>query len=136
VSDKNLVKVYSDRTYVSTTVRHDGTMIAFAMSADRRIYYSVLDLTVADRRCRPLDVACWNDDPALLPFPSEITDPAVPAPAPAAMPLVRLGSLAESLPDRLLPGETDPFLSTTARLTGHRAGTAVKCVPVHHAVAR
>ena len=38
MADWNLTKVYSDRKYVfTTTVRHQGTTIAFAMDDQRRI---------------------------------------------------------------------------------------------------
>ena len=45
MADSSLAKVYSDRKHVyTTTVRHQGTTIAFAMDDQRRIRYSVLDL--------------------------------------------------------------------------------------------
>ena len=119
MDDKNLVKVYSDRTYVSTvTVRHSGTTVALAMDADRRVYYSVLDLDQAQGSRGPLDAAYWNADPALLPFPGELVDSAPQTTASAVMPVVKRGSRTEAAqPELLLPADRDPFLSTTARLT-------------------
>ncbi|MER5319515.1 LamG-like jellyroll fold domain-containing protein [Streptosporangium roseum] len=117
--DKNLVKVYKDREYTSTTmVRHDGMVVAFAVGADRRIYYSVLSLDQADRARGALDAAYWNSDPGLLPFPTEMVEVSTETPLTAVMPTVkRRGSVEASFSEKLLPGEDDPFLSTTARLT-------------------
>ncbi|MEU8386438.1 hypothetical protein [Streptosporangium sp. NPDC048865] len=117
--DKNLVKVYKDREYTSTTmVRHDGMVVAFAVGADRRIYYSVLSLDQADRARGALDAAYWNSDPGLLPFPTEMVEVGTETPLTAVMPTVkRRGSVEASFSEKLLPGEDDPFLSTTARLT-------------------
>ncbi|MCX4750111.1 LamG domain-containing protein [Kitasatospora sp. NBC_01287] len=118
MQDKTLVKVYRDKTYVSTTtVRHGGTTVAFAMDDQRRIYYSVLDLEQAQGVRGPLDVAYWNADPGLLAFPSEIVDPGAQAPVAMVMPTVKKGSGVETAPEKLFAGESDPFLSTTARLT-------------------
>ncbi|HET9896609.1 MAG TPA: hypothetical protein VFQ44_16900 [Streptosporangiaceae bacterium] len=65
--DKNLDRVYSDRTYVSTTmVGHAGTTVAFAMDANRRVFYSVLNLNLEEASHGPLDVASWNSGPGLL----------------------------------------------------------------------
>ncbi|MFF5249145.1 LamG-like jellyroll fold domain-containing protein [Streptosporangium sp. NPDC000095] len=117
--DKNLVKVYKDRQYTSTTmVRHDGMVVAFAVGADRHVYYSVLSLDQADRARGALDAAYWNNDPGLLPFPTEMVEVSAEAPLTAVMPTVkRRGSVEASFSEKLLPGEDDPFLSTTARLT-------------------
>ncbi|MCT9929855.1 RICIN domain-containing protein [Planotetraspora sp. A-T 1434] len=117
--DKNLVKVYGDRDYIATTmVRHDGIVVAFAVGADRRIYYSVLSLDQADRRRGALDAAYWNNDPGVLPFPAEIVDTEAESPVAVAMPTVKKVGGAEVGPaETLLTGEKDPFLSTTARLT-------------------
>ncbi|WP_026410986.1 LamG-like jellyroll fold domain-containing protein [Actinomadura oligospora] len=123
--DRNLDRVYGDRTYVSiTTVRHEGTTVAFAMDADRRIYYSVLNLDLEERAKGPLDVAYWNAEPALLPFPGEILEirplnagaPTLP-PMTMTMPVVKRGGTVETIPDLLAPVDRDPFMSTTARLT-------------------
>ncbi|QLJ02777.1 hypothetical protein HZZ00_18300 [Streptomyces sp. NEAU-sy36] len=116
--DRALVRTYRDRTYVSTTmVRHNGTTVAFAMDDRRRIYYSVLDLEQASVKKGDLDAAYWNAEPALLPFPSEFVDPYADVPVAYAMPVVKAGGTAEVRPQELFGAETDPFLSTTARLT-------------------
>ncbi|MFJ8470909.1 LamG-like jellyroll fold domain-containing protein [Kitasatospora sp. NPDC094011] len=116
--DKALVRTYRDRTYVSTAmVRHLGTTVAFAMDDKRRIYYSVLDLEQADAKKGDLDAAYWNAEPALLPFPTEFVDPYEDVPMTYPLPTVRAGGTAEIRPQELLGAETDPFLSTTARLT-------------------
>lgn len=117
--DKTLLKVYKDREYISTTmVRHNGTVVGFALGADRRVYYSVLSLDQADRARGALDAAYWNADPAVLVFPTEIVDVGAETPQVAVMPIVKkLGSAEVSPSEKLLPGEEDPFLSTTARLT-------------------
>ncbi|WP_148086060.1 LamG domain-containing protein [Actinocorallia herbida] len=98
-------------------VRHDGTAVAFAMDADRRIYYSVLNLDLGSEERGALDVAYWNDDPVPLPFPAEIADCDPRVTEVRTMPVVRKRSRAETRPELLLPGDADPFLSTTARLT-------------------
>ncbi|WP_170317033.1 LamG-like jellyroll fold domain-containing protein [Acrocarpospora corrugata] len=119
MDDKNLLRVYSDREYISTTmVRHAGMVVAFALSADRRIYYSVLGLDQADRARGALDAAYWNAEPGLLPFPTELVDVSADVPVPEVMPVVKKRGGAEVLAsETLLAGENDPFLSTTARLT-------------------
>ncbi|MFI8405132.1 LamG domain-containing protein [Streptomyces sp. NPDC085463] len=98
-------------------VRHNGTTVAFAMDDRRRIYYSVLDLEQASAAKGELDAAYWNAEPALLPFPTEFVDPFADAPVVYGMPVVKAGGTAEVRPQELFGAETDPFLSTTARLT-------------------
>ena len=116
--DSNLDRVYSDRTYVSTTtVRHNGTTVAFAMDTTGRIYYSVLDLEQEEGKLGKLDVAYWNAAPGQLPFPSEIIDVMPQAATVMAMPTVKRGSQTETTPGLLSPADVDPFWSTTARLT-------------------
>src|SRR5689334_21160846 len=97
-------------------VRHDGMVVAFAVGADRRIYYSVLSLDQADRARGALDAAYWNNDPGLLPFPAEVIDVSAEVPLAAAMPTVKKrGSVEAASSEKLLAGEDDLFLSTTAR---------------------
>ncbi|MEU3262439.1 LamG domain-containing protein [Streptomyces bacillaris] len=98
-------------------VRHNGTTVAFAMDHRRRIYYSVLDMEQASAAKGELDAAYWNAEPALLPFPTEFVDPFADAPVVYGMPVVKAGGTAEVRPQELFGAETDPFLSTTARLT-------------------
>jgi hypothetical protein len=117
IDDKNLVRVYGDKTYVSTTtVRHVGTTVAFAMDANRRVYYSVLDLDLQDPSLGAQDAAYWNAQPALLPFAGELLDVAARATS-AAMPAVKRASRTEAPADRLPAEDRDAFLSSTARLT-------------------
>ncbi|MFE1364219.1 hypothetical protein ACFW84_08240 [Streptomyces anulatus] len=116
--DKALVRTYRDRSYVSTAmVQHGGTTVAFAMDDKRRIYYSVLDLEQASAKKGDLDSAYWNAEPALLPFPSEFVDPYADVPVAYPMPVVKAGGTIEVRPQELFGAASDPFLSTTARLT-------------------
>ncbi len=98
-------------------VRHGGTTVAFAMDDMRRIHYSVLDLEQTQPGKGELDAAYWNAEPTLLRFPSEIVDPYTDVPAVYGMPTVKSGGTAEVRPQDLYGAETDPFLSSTARLT-------------------
>ncbi|MFJ5546808.1 LamG-like jellyroll fold domain-containing protein [Streptomyces sp. NPDC093225] len=123
----NRLKTYSDRTYVHTTmVRHQGTVIAFALDDERRLYYSVLDL---DSKVAPahdddgighadLDVRHWADDPRPVPFPTEITRAGASVIGAEPLPRVRLGGRVELGPEEVVPDdEVDPFRSGTGRLT-------------------
>ncbi|MER6913331.1 LamG domain-containing protein [Streptomyces sp. NPDC000594] len=118
-ADQSLVKIYSDRTYTHTTmVRHQGTVIAFAVDDKRRIVYTVLDLSSYDEAKGELDVAYWSENPAELPFPGEVVKVGYAVAGATAMPVVKKGSKTEAGPaDVLTPEEIDPFLSSTARLT-------------------
>ncbi|ANZ13606.1 hypothetical protein O1L44_31085 [Streptomyces noursei] len=117
--EQHFLKVYSDRAYVHTaTVRHQGTTVALAMDDQRRIVYTVLDLTWHDEAKGELDAAYWSENPRPLRFPSEITDAGFAAIGSTALPVVKNGGRAEAAPgERLDEGEVDPFLSTTARLS-------------------
>ncbi|MEH6374564.1 LamG domain-containing protein [Streptomyces sp. KLMMK] len=117
--EQHLLKVYSDRSYVhTTTVRHQGTTVALAMDDRRRLVYSVLDLAQHDEARGELDAAYWSENPLPLPFPSEITDVGFAAVGATALPAVKRGGRVEAAAgERLGADETDPFLSTTARLT-------------------
>ncbi|MFF4223390.1 LamG-like jellyroll fold domain-containing protein [Streptomyces abikoensis] len=117
--EQHLLKVYSDRSYLhTTTVRHQGTTVALAMDDRRRIVYTVLDLARHDEAKGELDAAYWSENPLPLRFPSEITDVGFAAVGTTALPVVKNGGRVEAAPgERLDAEETDPFLSTTARLT-------------------
>ncbi|GAA2716345.1 LamG domain-containing protein [Micromonospora olivasterospora] len=120
MANKNLVRVYSDRNYVYTTmVRHQGTTVAFAMDGSRRIYYSVLNLDLGSRERGEIDSSYWDDNPPLLTFPSEVTEVGFGVGETVGVPAVRLGGRAEVDGGLQLQAEDlDPFLSTTARLGG------------------
>lgn len=65
-----------------------------------------------------LDVLRWADDPSELRFPTEIATVGFAVLGAARLPAVRRGTRTEAPADELLsPGETDAFLSSTARLT-------------------
>lgn len=117
--EQHLLKVYSDRPYVhTTTVRHQGTTVALAMDDQRRLVYTVLDLTQHDESKGELDAAYWSENPLPLRFPSEITDVGFAAVGATALPAVKRGGRVEAASgERLDEDEVDPFLSTTARLT-------------------
>ncbi|MFJ9690640.1 LamG-like jellyroll fold domain-containing protein [Kitasatospora sp. NPDC101183] len=114
---ESLLKTYGDRSYRHVTMaRHQGTTIAFAMDSARRIVYSVLDLSGQQTKGE-IDSAYWSENPAELAFPREIAEVGFAVVGATSMPTVKRGG-AEAGPDeRPLPAETDPFLSTTARLT-------------------
>ncbi|MDT0447494.1 LamG-like jellyroll fold domain-containing protein [Streptomyces hesseae] len=118
-ADEHLLKVYSDRPYVhTTTVRHQGTVVAFAMDDRRRVVYTVLDMARHDESKSELDAAYWSENPLPLRFPSELTDVGFAAAGLTALPVVKDGGRVEAAPgERLDEDEVDPFLSTTARLT-------------------
>ncbi|QDY81389.1 LamG domain-containing protein [Streptomyces qinzhouensis] len=99
-------------------VRHQGTVIAFAVDDKRRIVYTVLDLSSFDEKKGELDVAYWSENPAELPFPAEVVKVGYAVAGATAMPAVKKGGRTEAGVDEVLtPEETDPFLSSTARLT-------------------
>lgn len=118
-AELDVVKTYSDRVYVSSTmVRHEGTVLAFAMDDSRRIYYTVLDMSRYDPARGELDAAYWTADPIEVPFPAEIERAGFAAVGTTTMPVVKRGGRVESRPEEVLAlEETDRFLSTTARLT-------------------
>ncbi|MFH8692780.1 LamG-like jellyroll fold domain-containing protein [Streptomyces anulatus] len=118
-TDQSLSKIYSDRTYTYTTmVRHQGTALAFALDDQRRIRYTVLDLSVYDEKRGELDAAYWSENPAELPFPDEIVKVGYALVGATAIPVVKKGGRTEAAEGQeLAPEETDTFLSSTARLT-------------------
>ncbi|MFE7131708.1 LamG-like jellyroll fold domain-containing protein [Streptomyces sp. NPDC057638] len=118
-ADQSLVKTYSDRVYTHTTVvRHQGTVIAFAVDDQRRIVYTVLDLSTFDEKKGELDVAYWSENPAAVPFPAEVVKVGYAVAGATGMPVVKAGGRAEAGANEVLePEEIDAFLSSTARLT-------------------
>ncbi|MFG6102783.1 hypothetical protein D0962_12310 [Leptolyngbyaceae cyanobacterium CCMR0082] len=113
------IRTYNaNRTYLHTTMlRHEGTVIAFAMDAERRIYYSVLDLENSEIDST-LDVEFWSENPVELRFPTEISKVGFGITDQYALPTVQQGNRTPVPPEvRVPPEEVDTFLSSTARLT-------------------
>ncbi len=107
---------YSDRLYRhSTTVRHQGTVIAFAMTLEGQIYYSILDLNQPEAKM--LDKDNWLKEPKRLKFPNEITQVGFGSFDLTMLPAVKKNG--EMVRDRtsLRPDELDEFLSSTARFS-------------------
>ncbi|MDB9313691.1 hypothetical protein PN462_11320 [Spirulina sp. CS-785/01] len=127
----NFVKTYTDKNYQYTaTVTHKGTVIAFAMDEERRIYYSVLNLDNTNSETQstgnthqktksPLDVNYWLNNPKELQFPNEIVQVGYAILPNQSMPTVKKGTRDEAKAGTLRPEEIDPFLSTTARFTAN-----------------
>ncbi|MET8542796.1 LamG domain-containing protein [Kitasatospora sp. NPDC004799] len=113
----SLLKKYGDRSYRHVTMaRHQGTTIAFAMDAARRIVYSVLDLTGPQTKGE-VDSAYWSDNPAEVAFPREIAEVGYAVVGATAVPTVKRGGAEAGADERPAAAEIDPFLSSTARLT-------------------
>ncbi|MFJ9843531.1 hypothetical protein ACIRYZ_24340 [Kitasatospora sp. NPDC101155] len=114
---ESLLKTYGDRSYRHVTMaRHQGTTIAFAMDSTRRIVYSVLDMSGQHAK-GDIDTAYWSGNPAEPAFPREIAEVGFAVVGATAMPTVKRGGAEAGADERPLPGEIDPYLSTTARLT-------------------
>lgn len=112
------LSVYGVDFVHTAMVEHRGTLVAFAMDRERRIWYAVLDLDAAALAGQVLDVEGWPDEPRLLPFPGEIMQVGYGAITPTALPLVKPRSLQEPAANEVLdPADADPFYSSTARLT-------------------
>jgi Concanavalin A-like lectin/glucanases superfamily len=118
----SFTKTYSDKRYqYTTTVRHQGTVIAFAMDDRCRIDYSILALDLNDEsQANALDVNAWMESPQPLAFPSEIAQVGFSVANLTVMPTVKQGS-NQPIPDKhqIKPEETDRFLSSTARLSAN-----------------
>lgn len=101
----------------TTMVRHNGTVIAFAVNAARRVLYSVLDLSDQGKK-GPLDVNYWQDNPQELLFPTEVVTVGEGLFNPRIMPVYKKGA-SEPEPEgtRVKSAEKDLFRSTTASLT-------------------
>lgn len=102
-------------------VRHNGTVIAFAVNEDRRIFYSVLDLNDQSTK-GPLDVNYWQNNPQTLTFPNEIVTVGEGLFDPLQMPVYKKGSSEpEAAGTRVRENEKDQFRSTTASLSDNTA---------------
>ena len=122
-------RTYSDHTYeFTTTVAHQGVVIALAMDDARHIRYAVLDLEPREAggpTDESFDADGWPVEPTELRFPTEIAQVGFGVTGSHAIPVFRAGSRTPEPPGTQLslPGSTDRsfrpdhFLSTTARLT-------------------
>lgn len=119
-----LTKTYLDNKYVHTAmIRHKGTVIAFAMNDQRRIFYAVQDMSPAAEGSAPkspLDVDNWPAGATELRFPREIAEVGFGVADQTQLPLYKKGSRTPEAPGkRLTDKDTDFFLSTTARFTAN-----------------
>src|SRR4051794_11349954 len=115
----SFVKTYADRAYSHPTmVRHQGSVIAFAMDDRRRLVYAVLDVTASAAS----DADRWPASPTALPFPHELAEVGLAIADQVQMPLVRKGS-TDPVPagTPVAASEIDDVLSTTARFTADAA---------------
>jgi hypothetical protein len=112
------MKTYSDRKYkYSAMVRHKGVVLAFAMDAGRRLYYTVLDLSRSTPQA-PLDVNYWLENPRELRFTNEVAQVGYGVADHTTLAVVKLGNRVAVPPGfRVRDEEKDFFLSTTARFT-------------------
>lgn len=124
----------TDRTYqFPTLVRHQGIAIAFSMDANRRIYYSVMDLSPdpaaqqSGAAQKTNDAEAWAPNPELLIFPPEIAEVGFSALGQQAMQVFRRPDSPKEEPagtilpigDRARPADFDYFRSTTSHLTAN-----------------
>ena len=102
--EKNFLTTYSDRQYRHTTsVRHNGTLIAFAMGRDRAIYYTVLELD--GQQDQTIDAKNWSASPRRLMFPREIVQVGFGIVDPKPLPLVTTGGEAVTRLEEVRPEE-------------------------------
>lgn len=95
-----MLKTYGDRSYLHVTMaRHQGTTIAFAMDASRRIVYSVLDLAGPQAK-GGADTAYWSDNPAEVVFPRELAEVGYAVVGATAMPTVKRGGAEAAVDER------------------------------------
>ncbi|HEY9662569.1 MAG TPA: LamG domain-containing protein, partial [Allocoleopsis sp.] len=98
------------------TVRHQGTVIAFAMDNKRRIFYAVLNMerTGVDSTS---DAQYWDIEPKELQFPEELSRVGYRAAGVWKMPVVLENGTELPYGTVVQKSEKDLFASTTARLT-------------------
>lgn len=112
------ITTYADKTYTyTTTVRHKGTVIAFAMDNQRRIYYSILDLS--NPNAKLTDGDNWLKDPKLLPLPNEIVQVGFGGYDLTMLPVVKKNGDVVTDVASIRAEEKDEFRSSTARLTAN-----------------
>lgn len=118
------VKEYAGTYKYTTTVRHKGTVIAFAMDSQQQIFYSILNLNAANDDSvdsssdkSPIDKNYWVN-PVPLNFPHEIAEVGFGVADQTLLPVYRVGNATPERPGtNLAPYDKDLFLSTTARFT-------------------
>ncbi|GMH36588.1 hypothetical protein BSKO_04461 [Bryopsis sp. KO-2023] len=117
-------KNFEEREYRHVAVvRHKGTVVSFALGANRRFYYAVLDQDTEDAKVHgdtgstSLDVFGWPTQPTELTFPGEKAKAGNSASQPAQIPFVELDSKKEIDVTDQEGKLKDTFLSSTARLT-------------------
>jgi hypothetical protein len=115
---EEFVKTYGDLDYrFPTLVRHNGAVLAFAMDAERRIHYAVLDFGPSGSTSAN-DADHWTPNPRLLDFSAEIASVGFGVADQASLPTYRQGSaIAVPAGQSVRADELDAFRSTTARLT-------------------
>lgn len=117
----NFTTIYQDKSYkYSTMVRHNGTVIAFAMDQQRKIYYTVLNLNQgsdANSAAQLLDRDNWLQEPQELFFTNEITQVGFGGLDLTALPLVKKNGEPVTNPASVRPEEIDNYRSSTAVLT-------------------
>ena len=116
--EQTLTRYYAAPTpfIYTTTVRHGGIVIAFAMDSERHIRYSVLNLERSGVDS-PLDVNYWDLEPIRVPFSNEIGQIGARAAGVTVMPTILKNGAEADNALYVEPEDVDPFLSTTARLT-------------------
>lgn len=117
---ENFQKVYtsSDSKFRHTTmVRHNGTVVAFALDENRRIFYAVLDFNSQDTNLGWADKNYWPGNPSELQFGNELLQVGYGVADRSVIPTFKKGSGAEVQPGLLRPEEIDLFRSSTGRFT-------------------
>lgn len=125
---EKFIKTYAGTYQYTTMVRHKGVVVAFAMDANRHIWYTVLDLGGSSQELGSteqtksvLDVDAWQQSPTELVFPNEIAEVGYGVGGQTTLPVFKKDAIqpeAEGTP--LPPGrpnEYDYFKSTTARFS-------------------
>ena len=110
--------IYADKTYQNpATARHNGSVIAFAMDENCKIYYTVLDINTPD--AKPIDAENWLKEPKQLLFANEITQVGYGGFDLTTLPVVKKNGDVVIPGTRVQPQELDSFQSSTARLTAN-----------------